>query len=320
VKDIAQIAKKMASDQPIHKRQKTDDNAVHLILSRSDVLDLASALTNRRVQVRLVEGGPTLSSRKLDQRRRNALVKILEVASGLEGLGTVALNLQHAKPPPRSAATSPPPPQPPPQPSSLESILPNPAAATTHGGDGFEGNLALADFPTPGDAAFAAAEAAEAAEDGRLEAAWSRSVRRRVGILGCGDIALSYVASLQRAGCRVVAVFDPDEERCRTVAAAVTASAAASAVEHSSGPCNGTDTTGYPSCVACVSQAEFLSDALGVALVANLTPPRLHHATTRVCLEAGKHVWSEKPLAMKVSATGSKLPAFGLLLICTPVA
>ena len=33
----------------------------------------------------------------------------------------------------------------------------------------------------------------------------------------------------------------------------------------------------------------------------NLTNPRSHFAVNRACLEAGKHVYSEKPLAMTTS-------------------
>src|SRR4051812_4335067 len=35
-----------------------------------------------------------------------------------------------------------------------------------------------------------------------------------------------------------------------------------------------------------------------VQLVLNLTNPRSHYEITRQCIEAGKHVYSEKPLAM----------------------
>ncbi len=39
-----------------------------------------------------------------------------------------------------------------------------------------------------------------------------------------------------------------------------------------------------------------------IELVLNLTNPRVHFETTRACLEAGKHVYSEKPLAMDPAA------------------
>ncbi len=43
---------------------------------------------------------------------------------------------------------------------------------------------------------------------------------------------------------------------------------------------------------------DLLSDA-AVELVLNLTNPRAHYDLTKACLEAGKHVYSEKPLAME---------------------
>ncbi len=43
---------------------------------------------------------------------------------------------------------------------------------------------------------------------------------------------------------------------------------------------------------------EKLLDDEGLSLVVNLTNPRVHFETTRRCLDAGKHVYSEKPLAM----------------------
>ncbi len=42
---------------------------------------------------------------------------------------------------------------------------------------------------------------------------------------------------------------------------------------------------------------DVLSDSR-VELVVNLTNPRSHYAVSKACLEAGKHVYSEKPLAM----------------------
>jgi predicted dehydrogenase len=45
---------------------------------------------------------------------------------------------------------------------------------------------------------------------------------------------------------------------------------------------------------------EELLDDPGVELVVNLTNPRSHFAVSKACLEAGKHVYSEKPLAMTI--------------------
>jgi predicted dehydrogenase len=50
-----------------------------------------------------------------------------------------------------------------------------------------------------------------------------------------------------------------------------------------------------------VSQEQALADP-SVEMVLNLTNPRSHYEVTRMSLEAGKHVYSEKPLAMDTSA------------------
>jgi predicted dehydrogenase len=65
---------------------------------------------------------------------------------------------------------------------------------------------------------------------------------------------------------------------------------------------------------------ELLADD-SVELVLNLTSPRHHYEVTRRCLEAGKHVYSEKPMAMTTVAA-AELAALaaekGLLLSSAP--
>jgi predicted dehydrogenase len=59
----------------------------------------------------------------------------------------------------------------------------------------------------------------------------------------------------------------------------------------------------------------------GIDTVINLTPPREHFPVTAACLKAGKHVYSEKPLALTL-AQGKELlelaRARGLRLGCAP--
>src|SRR5690242_17612049 len=50
-------------------------------------------------------------------------------------------------------------------------------------------------------------------------------------------------------------------------------------------------------CRQYLSLAELLHDG-SLELVLNLTDPRSHYDVTRKCIEARKHVYSEKPLAM----------------------
>jgi len=151
----------------------------------------------------------------------------------------------------------------------------------------------------PGEAALDAASLAAAADDARAEAAASpgKTARRRVGLLGCGDIALSYVASLRRSGMEVVVVFDFDAARAAKVADACAApsSTSSSASVH---PIPGVflGSSPFPRPRIASSFEEFLADP-ALAIVVNLTPPARHFATTQQALMSGKHVWSEKPLA-----------------------
>lgn len=94
-----------------------------------------------------------------------------------------------------------------------------------------------------------------------------------MAIIGCGYVAEQYMATLpHHPELRLVGAFDRDANRLAAFA-------------RSSG------TRAYQSLEA------LLGDA-AVDLVLNLTNPRSHFVVNRACLEAGKHVYSEKPLAM----------------------
>jgi predicted dehydrogenase len=94
----------------------------------------------------------------------------------------------------------------------------------------------------------------------------------RVGLVGCGNISTQYLASLQRlTNLRLVSVTDP-----------VAAAADRVATEQ-----------GVP--------ARALEDVLAdpeVEVILNLTPPQVHAPLTVRALEAGKHVYLEKPFAV----------------------
>lgn len=104
--------------------------------------------------------------------------------------------------------------------------------------------------------------------DGMLEAA-------RVGtaIVGCGNVASFYCSAIpQHPILRFAGVIDRDGSRSAAYAA-------------------------YYS----VRKYESLDDVLNdrnVELIVNLTNPRSHFSVSKACLEAGKNVYSEKPLAM----------------------
>ena len=97
----------------------------------------------------------------------------------------------------------------------------------------------------------------------------------RVGtaVVGCGNIASFYCSTIpQHPILRLAGVMDQDGSRSAAYAA-------------------------YYS----VPKYESLNDVLNdrnVELVVNLTNPRSHFPVSKACLEAGKNVYSEKPLAM----------------------
>jgi predicted dehydrogenase len=97
--------------------------------------------------------------------------------------------------------------------------------------------------------------------------------RLGVGIIGCGNIAEAYARDIASyAQVKLVGVSDLEFQRAEDLAAKY-------------------------GCTAYASNEELLADD-AVELVVNLT---IHHAHTEVvtqCLKAGKHVHSEKPLAL----------------------
>lgn len=97
----------------------------------------------------------------------------------------------------------------------------------------------------------------------------------RLAILGCGYVANMYRLTLPlHPELTLVGVFDRERARSEWMAEV-------------------TGTKAYPSFDALLSDPD-------VILVANLTNPGAHYETTSALLQAGKHVYSEKPLAMRL--------------------
>jgi predicted dehydrogenase len=117
----------------------------------------------------------------------------------------------------------------------------------------------------------------------------------RVGVVGCGIIAARYVKDAPAfEGWRPVACADLD-----------TACAEAFAAEHG---------------LQRLDVDELITSP-DVDLVLNLTPPKAHAPLVRAALEAGKHVYTEKPLAATVAEARSLVAEAnerGLRLGCAP--
>jgi predicted dehydrogenase len=97
----------------------------------------------------------------------------------------------------------------------------------------------------------------------------------RIAIIGCGFVADLYMATLARhPQLELIGVFDRDPVRAARFAAF-----------------HGLHT--WP------RLEDLLSDPR-VETVLNLTNPRSHFEVSKACHDAGKHVYSEKPLAMTV--------------------
>jgi predicted dehydrogenase len=121
------------------------------------------------------------------------------------------------------------------------------------------------------------------------------SVRARVGIVGCGVISQAYAenaAAFDRF--EIVVCADRDPLRSEALATAY----------------------GFAS-----TTVDGLLAAPDVDIVLNLTPPSVHAEVTRAALEGGKHVYSEKPLAMSALVATELLDLAdrrGLRIGCAP--
>ena len=95
----------------------------------------------------------------------------------------------------------------------------------------------------------------------------------RMAIVGCGYVADFYMRTLKNyPQLEVAGVMDRDPERLSRFAGHF----------------------GVPA----IGSLEEITDDGSIQLVVNLTNPRSHFGVSKACLEAGKHVYSEKPLAL----------------------
>ena len=126
--------------------------------------------------------------------------------------------------------------------------------------------------------------------------------KTRVGVIGCGDVAhRRYLPALAGLADQVelVGCCDARPEAAEQAADAV---------------------RGWSPDVKAFTQIRDLAEARPDA-VFNLTPAPFHAEVTSACLEAGMHVFSEKPIASTVAEAGALIDAArsrGLLLLCAP--
>lgn len=100
--------------------------------------------------------------------------------------------------------------------------------------------------------------------------------RKSIAIVGCGYVADYYLKTLSlHPQLRIVGVMDRISERAYKLAA-------------------------YYAIPRVYSSLTELLDDKEVDIVLNLTNPSSHYSVSQACLAAGKHVYSEKPLAMQM--------------------
>lgn len=109
----------------------------------------------------------------------------------------------------------------------------------------------------------------------------------RVGVVGCGVISREYAENAKAFDSfELVVCADLDESQAQALAEA------------------------HELRVASVD--ELISDP-SIEVVLNLTPPAAHAAVIRACLAAGKHVYTEKPLASDAADAAALVAEAGLL-------
>lgn len=118
----------------------------------------------------------------------------------------------------------------------------------------------------------------------------------RIGFVGCGYVADLYLATLAlHPELELVGVADRDADRARSMAVR-------------------SGTRRY-------RDAEELVADDSIELVVNLTNPGEHHRVSRAAIEAGRHVYSEKPLATAMDEATSLVSLAaerGVQLSCAP--
>ncbi len=118
----------------------------------------------------------------------------------------------------------------------------------------------------------------------------------RIGFIGCGFTADHYIPSVRRfPQLELVAATDADQKRAKEYCA-------------------------YHSIKLCPSLEAMLADP-SIEMVVNLTSSSSHYEVSKACLEAGKHLYSEKPLATDFSQAKALVElanAKGLYLSAAP--
>lgn len=98
----------------------------------------------------------------------------------------------------------------------------------------------------------------------------------RIGFVGCGHAGDSYINSLRKyPNLQLIAVTDRDQKRLAQFGA-------------------------YYSVKTCPTIDDLLGDR-SIEMIVNLTSPSSHFEVSKACLEAEKHVYSEKPMTMEFS-------------------